>query len=83
MTPPSEGSFDQNPGAKTQLMRVLLTVLLSFTALVAVLVTGLKGSESYTTHIGSRTPPADAECFQSGELETDAGKVLKVFRCPV
>ena len=37
-------------------MRVLLTVLLSLTALVAVLVTGVKGTESYTIHIGSRTP---------------------------
>ena len=64
-------------------MRVLLTVLLPFATFVVVLVTGVKGSESYTTHIGSRTPPADAECFQSGEVETDAGKVLKVFRCPV
>ena len=64
-------------------MRVLLSVLLSLTALVAVLVTGVKGSESYTTHIGSRTPPVEAGCFQSGEVVTDERKVLKVFSCPV
>ena len=64
-------------------MRVLLAFLLSLTALVAVLVTQGKGSESYTTHIGSRTPPVEAGCFQSGEVETDEGKVLKIFRCPV
>ena len=64
-------------------MRVLLTVLLSLTALVAVLVTGVKGTESYSTHIGSRTPPVEAGCFQSGEVVTDEEKVLKVFRCPL
>ena len=64
-------------------MRVLLTVLLSLTALVAVLVTGVKGTESYTIHIGSRTPPVEAGCFQSGEVVTDEEKVLKVFSCSV
>ena len=64
-------------------MRVLLTVLLPFATFVVVLVTGVKGSESYTTHIGSRTPPVEAGCFQSGEVVTDERKVLKVFSCPV
>lgn len=64
-------------------MRVLFNVLLSLTALVVVLMTGVMGSDSYTIHIGSRTPPSEAGCFQSGEVETDEGQLLKVFRCPI
>ena len=63
-------------------MRVLMTVLLSLVAFVVVLASGLNSSGSFTTHIGSRIPPAEAGCFQSGDIRTDEGKVLKVFKCP-
>ena len=64
-------------------MRTLLLALLSFAAFVIVMATGTRGSESYTTHIGSRVPPAEAGCFHAGDVMTDEGKQLKVFHCPV
>jgi len=63
-------------------MRVLLIVLFSLIACVTVLATGAKRSERFTTHIGSRIPPVEAKCFQTGEVQTDEGKHLKVFQCP-
>ena len=63
-------------------MRVLLTVLFSLVACVTVLATGSKSSERFTIHIGSRMPPIEAKCFQTGEFQTDEGKRLKVFQCP-
>lgn len=65
-------------------MRMLMAVLLSLAALVGVVATesGAKGSESFTTHIGSRVPPADAGCFKTGQYRTDEGKLLNVFQCP-
>ena len=29
------------------------------------------------------SPPVEAGCFKTGDVETDEGKMLKVFRCPV
>ena len=63
-------------------MRVLLKAVVSLIAFMAVFTAGLNSSGSTTTHIGTRIPPEGAGCFQSGTVETDAGKVLKVFQCP-
>ena len=64
-------------------MRVLLTALLSLAAFALVFATGVKGSERFTTHVGSRIPPAELGCFQSGDVQTDEGRRLKVFKCPI
>ena len=64
-------------------MRVLLTALLSLAACVLVLATGMKSTERFTTHIGSRLPPAELGCVQSGHVQTDEGRQLRVFKCPV
>ena len=64
-------------------MRVLLTALLSLAALALVLANGVKSSARFTTHIGSRLPPAELGCVQSGHVQTEAGRRLKVFKCPV
>lgn len=65
------------------MIRVLLAALLSMAAFIVVLATGAEGSESYTTHIGSRVPPSEAGCIKTGEIRTDEGKVLNIFRCPL
>ena len=64
-------------------MRVLLTSLLSLAAFVLVLATGVKSSERFTTHIGSRMPPAELSCVQSAEIQTEEGRRLMVFKCPI
>ena len=64
-------------------MRVLLTALLSLVAFVVVVVIGGKSSKSFTTHIGLRIPPTELGCFQSGEVQTGEGHLLKVFMCPI
>ena len=64
-------------------MRVLLTALLSLAACSLVLATGVKSTERFTIHIGSRLPPAELGCVQSGHVQTDEGRRLKVFKCPV
>ena len=64
-------------------MRVLLTALLSLAACVLVLANGMKSTERFTTHIGSRLPPAELGCVQSGHVQTDEGRQLRVFKCPV
>ena len=64
-------------------MRVLLTALLSIAACSLVLATGVKSTERFTTHIGLRLPPAELGCIQSGHVQTDEGRRLKVFKCPV
>ena len=64
-------------------MRVLLTALLSLAACALVLATGVKSTERFTTHIGSRLPPAELGCVQSGDVQTDEGRRLKVFKCPI
>ena len=64
-------------------MRLLLTALVSLAAFAFVLATGVKSSERFTTHVGSRLPPTELGCFQSGEVQTDEGRRLKVFECPV
>lgn len=63
-------------------MRILLAALLSLTVFMMAVATGGKGSESFTTHIGSRVPPAEAGCFKTGDLHNDEGKLLNVFKCP-
>ena len=67
----------------TQMIRVFLTALLSIAAFIVVLATGAVGSESYTTHIGLRVPPTDAGCFKTGEIRTEEGQQLNIFRCPL
>ena len=62
---------------------VLLTALLSLAACVLMLASGAKSSERFTTHIGSRLPPAELGCAQSGHVRTDEGRRLKVFKCPI
>ena len=64
-------------------MRVFLTALLSLAACAMVLSTGVKSSERFTTHIGSQLPPAELGCVQSGHVQTDEGRRLKVFKCPI
>ena len=61
-------------------MRRLLLVLLAMLSLVLVVVSALPGRT--TVHIGSRQPPADAGCWRSGEVQTDEGRWLGVYRCP-
>ena len=61
-------------------MRWLMVLLLSLAPVVLVLTSAAKGST--TTHIGSRTPPAETGCWRTGEVLTDEGRVLGVYRCP-
>ena len=61
-------------------MRWLMVLVLPLATMVVVLASGLKGST--TTHIGSRTPPAEAGCWSAGEFLTDEGRLLGVYRCP-
>ena len=78
-----EGQRTQNCRSCSSLMRLLLAALLSLTAFVIVMATEVKGSVHYTTHIGSRVPPAEAGCFKTGDVRNDEGKLLNVFKCPV
>jgi len=64
-------------------MRVLLAAVLSLTAFVIVMTAGVEKSVRYTTHIGSRVPPAEVGCFKAGDVRNDEGKLLNVFKCPV
>ena len=61
-------------------MRGLMVLLLSLTTMVLTLASASEGNT--TTHIGSRTPPAEAGCWRSGEFLTDEGRLLGVYRCP-
>ena len=63
-------------------MRVLLTALFSLAAFALILATGVKDSERFTTHIGSRVPPAELDCFKAGDVQTNEGRQLKIFKCP-
>ncbi len=64
-------------------MRVLLTALLSLAACSLVLASGVKSTERFTIHIGLRLPPAELGCIQSGQVQTDEGRRLSVFKCPI
>ena len=64
-------------------MRALLMALLSSAACALVLATGVKSTERFTIYIGSRLPPAELGCVQSGHVQTDEGRRLKVFKYPV
>ena len=64
-------------------MRVLFMALLSLAAFAMVLATGVKSSERFTIHIGSRLPPAELGCVRSGHVRTDEGRKLGIFKCPV
>ena len=64
-------------------MRALLMAVFSLVACALVLATGAKSIERFTTHIGSRLPPAELGCVKSGYVQTDEGRRLKVFKCPV
>lgn len=57
--------------------------LLSLAAFALVLATEVKSSERFTTHIGLRLPPVELGCVQSGHVQTDEGRRLRVFKCPV
>ena len=63
-------------------MLALLAAFVSIAAFAFVLTTNVKSSATYTTHIGSRTPPAEADCIQTGEFRTEQDKLLKVYKCP-
>jgi len=71
-------------------MRLLLPALLFLTAFAFVVINHLMGAglasaalpDQYTTHIGSRVPPVEAGCLQIDVVETDSGKLLKVYACP-
>ena len=63
-------------------MSVLLAALFSLAAFAFVLTTRVMSSASYTTHIGSSTPPAEADCIQTGEFKTEQDKLLKIYKCP-
>ena len=62
---------------------MLLTAFLSLAAFALVMASGVNRSEGFTTHIGSRVPPTELGCFQLGNVQTDEGRRLGVFRCPV
>ena len=64
-------------------MPVLLTAFLSLAACALVLATGVKSTERFTIHIGSRLPPAELGCVRSGHVQTDEGRRLSVFKCPI
>ena len=63
-------------------MSVLLAALFSLAAFAFVLTTSVTSSTSYTTHIGSRTPPAEADCIKTSEFRTEQDKLLKIYKCP-
>ena len=63
-------------------MSVLLAALFSLAAFAFVLSTSVTSSASYTTHIGSRTPPAEADCIKTVEFRTEQDKLLKIYKCP-
>ena len=63
-------------------MSVLLAALFSLAAFAFVLTTSVTSTTSYTTHIGSRTPPAEADCIQTGEFRTEQDKLLTTYKCP-
>ena len=52
-------------------------------ACALVLATGVKSTELFTIHIGTRLPPAELGCVKSGHVQTDEGRRLKVFKCPI
>ncbi len=64
-------------------MRVFLAALFLLAAFAVVLATRAKGSDNFTTHIGSRVPPVEAGCYKTGDVRSDEGKVLNVYRCPI
>ena len=64
-------------------MRVFLMALLSLASCALVLATGVKTTERFTIHIGSRLPPVELGCVQSGQVQTDEGRQLRVFKCPI
>ena len=63
-------------------MRVLLAAFVSLAAFAFVLTTYVKSSTTYTTHIGSRTPPTEEGCIQTGEFRTEQENLLKIHKCP-
>ena len=72
-------------------MRFLLPALLFLTAFAFVVINHLMGAGlasaalpgQYTMHIGSRVPPFEAGCLEVDVVETDAGKLLNVYACPL
>ena len=64
-------------------MPSLLAAFVSLAAFAFVLTTNVKGSVTYTTHIGSRTPPAEEGCIQTSEFRTEQEKLLKIYKCPI
>ena len=80
----------QNHGPWIVQMRLLLATLLSLATFAFVVmnhgsehgVTTALLADGYTTHIGSRVPPAEAECMQVDEISSLEGKRLGVYACP-
>ena len=69
-------------------MQLLLATLLSLATFMIVNHGAGDGAgtawkaDSYTTHIGSRVPPVEANCMPIDEITTDEGKQLSVYACP-
>ena len=63
-------------------MLALLAAFASIAAFAFVLTPNVKSSATNTTHIGSRTPPTEEGCIQTGELRTEQEKLLKIYKCP-
>ena len=63
-------------------MLALLAAFVSIAAFAFILTTNVKSSATYTTHIGSRTPPAEEGCMQTSEFRTEQEKLLKIYKCP-
>ena len=64
-------------------MRALLWAFLSLAAFALVLATGVMSSAHFTTHVGKRVPPAELGCIHSEDIQTDEGRQLRVFKCPI
>ncbi len=80
----------QNRGLWIFQMQLLLATLLSLATFAFVIVNHGAGdgvgtawtADGYTTHIGSRVPPVEANCMHIDEITTDEGKQLSVYACP-
>ena len=63
-------------------MPALLAAFVAIAAFAFVLTTNVKSSATYTTQIGSRTPPVEEGFMQTSEFRTEHEKLLKIYRCP-
>ena len=63
-------------------MLALRAVFVPIAAFAFVLTTNVKSSATYTTQIGSRTPPVEEGCMQTSEFRTEHEKLLKIYKWP-